>query len=122
MTRKLVAKTACMFGDPNCSTRYYDNGDIECVMYRPADCSGTLIKDLTTLADTKLHGVQLPLRAVKPTGPLAYRAVSHNGSLVLCDRHLDTRRVLESWRLTGESFPAAACDDCKIENGKEPEL
>lgn len=57
----------------------------------------------------RLKGVQLKLGG----GPLSYRAEGGNGSLVLCDRHLDARRAAgERWRLTGEAFKAELCDDC----------
>jgi hypothetical protein len=34
MKRKLIRKTCCLFDDPNCTTYYYDNGDVECIMYQ----------------------------------------------------------------------------------------
>lgn len=37
MKRKLIWKEPCVHGDPNCTTRYYDNGDVECVMYIPSE-------------------------------------------------------------------------------------
>jgi hypothetical protein len=75
---------------------------------------GTTITDLTALVDDKLKGVQLPL--LRPE-TRAYRVLSDNGSLVLCDRHLDLRRAAgEAWRLTGEAFAAELCDDCEDSN------
>jgi hypothetical protein len=72
---------------------------------------GNLISGLGELVDSKLKGVQLPLQGRKPG---AYRAVSDNGSLVLCDRHLDMRRGRgENWALTGEGFKVELCDDCE---------
>jgi hypothetical protein len=60
----------------------------------------------------RLKGVQLRFGG----GPLAYRADSGNGTLMLCDQHLDLRRGRgETWRLTGEAFAKELCDDC----GKE---
>lgn len=73
---------------------------------------GNLISGLGKLVNEKLKGVQLKLG-----GPArAYRAASLNGSLVLCDAHLDARRTKSGpWVLTGEDFPASACDDCEDE-------
>ena len=59
---------------------------------------------------SKLKGVQLPLLQRFP--PLAYRVRTRNGSLVLCDRHLDLLRETETATLTGEHFPAKRCDQC----------
>jgi hypothetical protein len=74
---------------------------------------GTIIQELTALVDDRLRGVQLPLG---PCPAQAYRAVSANGNLVLCDRCLDLRRGRgETLRLTGEAFAKELCDDC----GKE---
>ena len=57
----------------------------------------------------RLKGAQLTLGG----GPLAYRCSTDNGSLVLCDRHLDLRRGRgETLKLTGETFEVKLCDDC----------
>lgn len=70
---------------------------------------GNNIGSLSALVDDKLRGVQLSLGG----SGLSYRAASDNGTLVLCNRHLDLRRGAgESWKLTGESFPEKECDDC----------
>lgn len=74
--------------------------------------TGTLINGLhgaAHRASDRLKGVQLPLNG---SAPRAYRAVTNNGSLVLCDRHLDLLRQHESARLTGESFAVTLCDHC----------
>lgn len=60
-----------------------------------------------------LQGVQRPLFERFPA--LAYRVVTANGSAVLCDRHLEELRAREAAALTGETFPAAACDECSPE-------
>jgi hypothetical protein len=43
----------------------------------------------------------------------AYRVKTANGTLVLCDRHLDFLRARETAALTGESFPVELCDHCQ---------
>lgn len=71
---------------------------------------GDTFRELNTLVDDKLKGVQLSLGG----SGLSYRAASDNGTLVLCNRHLDLRRGAgENWKLTGESFPEKECDDCE---------
>lgn len=60
--------------------------------------------------EPKLRGVQRPLFERFPA--LAYRAVTANGSAVLCDRHLEELRAREAAALTGETFPARLCDHC----------
>ena len=37
MERKLIRKIPCPFNDPNCTTKVYDNGDVECVIYYPPE-------------------------------------------------------------------------------------
>lgn len=59
-------------------------------------------------------GLQIPLHSFEAT---CQRCGSFNmvraKSSVLCDRHLDLRRGRnEAWRLSGDAFPATACDDC----------
>lgn len=61
----------------------------------------------------KLKGVQRPL--LEPDTPRAYRVTTANGSLVLCDRHLDLLRARESAALTGEHFSTELCDHCNKE-------
>lgn len=58
---------------------------------------------------SRLKGVQLILDSGTR---FAYRARTANGSLVLCDRHLDLLRAEEPATLTGEAFPAGLCDRC----------
>jgi hypothetical protein len=58
----------------------------------------------------KLKGVQRPLFERFPK--LAYRVTTNNGSLVLCDAHLDQLRATEPAALTGETFTARLCDHC----------
>jgi hypothetical protein len=58
----------------------------------------------------KLQGVQLPLLERFPK--LAYRVRTKNGTLVLCDEHLENLRRHEAAPLTGETFAAELCDVC----------
>jgi hypothetical protein len=76
----------------------------------PAPYSGRLVEGLIDMVDGKLRGAQLPLLADRP--PTAYRAATANGSLVVCDKHLDLLRATETAVLTGEQFPADLCDMC----------
>lgn len=51
--------------------------------------------------------------------PVAYRVTLGNGSLVLCDQHLELLRITrpqEYVRLTGETFAVKLCDHCHPEN------
>jgi hypothetical protein len=58
----------------------------------------------------KLKGVQKSL--FDPHAPLAYRVATGNGTLVLCDHHLEQWRKVEPCALTGDVFDAKLCDKC----------
>jgi len=66
--------------------------------------------------DKKLKGVQHPLAPRFPAR--SYRCRTANGTLVLCDRHLDKLREREAAPLTGESFAVELCDHCLEAKGE----
>ena len=77
----------------------------------PAPYAGTLIGGLAAAVDRVMRrnrGAQLELGG----GPRAYRVRTANGSLVLCDRHVDLLRAREPAALTGETLDVGLCDHC----------